>query len=680
MALTPHPILCTAVSFLLAGASVTAQLRSALEVRSLPPETAETGLPVDLRGVVVFSDPPSTIFFQDQTAGTFFRLDGRTPPAPGDEIRVIGRTMPGLYLPGIHEATFEILGHPGLPEAIPARLDDLLSGRYHYQRVSVEGIVRTIASNEENTSILRLDLGSRVVAVQVETVAEGGADLVDARVRVEGLAAGEMNHRRQLVEPYLRCHDWSDLTVIAPARPVAEIASVSPGEILTFAVGGSMRHRVRLAGTVLASFGEGEIFLRSEDSGLAVRLRETELKPEPGDAVEVVGFPEMDRFSARLVDAAIVSRRAEGGGPAPLPVELDDLLEGLHDNDLVSLEADLVELYRNERGTVLVLRQGEGTLRVETPLVPDDLAAGARVRATGIAVVESARRSGEYRAEPDRVVLRQRGPDDLAVLRAPTWWTTRRLATGLIVFLVATVFAGLWILMLRRQVVRQTAALRHRIEHEAVLEERQRLAREFHDTLEQQLAGLTLRLDAAAAKGGDEKLRGFLEGSRNLVSRIQSETRNLVSDLRQDPGEAADLVGALGELLDQGGTGAGPAISMISPAGGLPALPSRTVHHLRMIAQESVTNAMKHAAAKSIVLSLAMDEDALRMTIQDDGRGFDAETETSGQRRNSGHFGCMGMRERCRKIGAGIEWRSAPGEGTTVSVTLPKPPNGEDGR
>lgn len=672
----PQALLATGL-VLLTGAPAVAQLRTALEVRSLSPETAESGQPVDLRGIVVFSDPPSTIFLQDDTAGTFFRLDGRVPPAPGSEVRVTGTTMPGLYLPGIHEATFEILGQPGLPAAIPATLDDLLSGRYHYQRVSVEGIVRKISSNEENTAIVRLDLGSRVIAVQVETVAEGGKDLVDARVRVSGLAAGEVNHRRQLVEPYLRCHDWSDLAVVAPARPVDEIGEVSPGEILTFAVGGSMRHRVRLAGSVLAAFGEGEIFLRSDESGLAVQLVETERRPEIGDGIVVVGFPEMDRFSARLADASILSRRAEGDVPAPLPVEVGDLLEGLHDNDLVSIEADLVELYRSERGAVLLLREGAESLRVEAPSVPDDLAAGARIRATGIAVVESARRSGEYRAEPDRVVLRQRGPADLAVIRAPSWWTSGRLAAGLVIFLVATVLAGLWIVMLRRQVTRQTAALRHRIEHEAVLEERQRLAREFHDTLEQQLAGLTLRLDAAVAKGGDEKLRGFLEGSRSLVSRIQSETRNLVSDLRQDPGEAADLVGALGELLDQGNAGAGPALSMISPDGGLPALPSRTVHHLRMIAQESVTNAIKHAGAAIIVLSLAMDEGGLRMTIKDDGHGFDTITGTSGK---SGHFGCMGMRERCRKIGAEIAWHSSLGEGTEVVVTLPNPPNGEVAR
>jgi signal transduction histidine kinase len=378
----------------------------------------------------------------------------------------------------------------------------------------------------------------------------------------------------------------------------------------------------------------------------------------------------MDRFSARLVDASVVSRLGGGGGAEAHRVPVGDLLEGLHDNDLVSIEADLVERYRNERGSTLLLRGGDDTARVEAADLAGEPSPGTRLRATGIAVVESSRRSGEYRAEPERVVLRLRRTEDLAVLSAPPWWTPARLATGLVVFLVATVLAGLWIVSLRRQVTRQTAALRHRIGHEAILEERQRLAREFHDTLEQQLAGLALRLDAAVAKGGDEKLRGFLQGSRSLVSRIQTETRNLVADLRQDPEEAADLVGSLGELLEQGRDGVGPDIALISPTDGLPALPSRSVHHLRMIAQESLTNAIKHAGAKRVDLILEPVPGGLVLRIRDDGRGFDTGVETSGK---SGHFGCMGMRERCRKIGARIEWRSAPGEGTEVTVILTNP-------
>ncbi|MEQ1842945.1 MAG: sensor histidine kinase, partial [Verrucomicrobiales bacterium] len=113
---------------------VEAQLTTALELRSLTADEADTGLPVDLRGVVIFAEPQGTVFFQDATAGTFFQLKGQTAPAPGDEIRVKGASYPGLYLPGIAEAKLEVLGHPGLPGAVAVSFDDLASGRYHYQR------------------------------------------------------------------------------------------------------------------------------------------------------------------------------------------------------------------------------------------------------------------------------------------------------------------------------------------------------------------------------------------------------------------------------------------------------------------------------------------------------------------------------------------------------------------
>jgi signal transduction histidine kinase len=643
-------------------------LTTALELRSLSAEEADAGVPVDLRGIVIFAEPQGTVFFQDATAGTFFQLKGQTAPAPGDEIRVRGVSYPGLYLPGIEEAKLEILGHPGLPDAVEVTFDDLASGRYHYQRVSVEGIVRTIEPDEEGASLVRVALGSRVVEIRMEELPPGEKTLIDSRVRVSGLAAGELNNRRQLVEPYLRCRSWDDIGIIEPARDLRSIPEVSPEEILTFAVGGQERRRVKVTGTVLASFPDGEVFLRSGESAIGIRRTATDPLLESGDYVEMLGFPEMDRFSARLVDTVTLDHFPGDGGAVPVAVAMADLLEGAHDSDLVTLTADLSEQYRNEKGGVLVLRDGGRTIRADAPGLPDDLLPGARISVTGIAVVESTRRSTQYRSEPDRVSLRVKSVDDIVVLRQASWWTSPRLATALIVLLIATVLAGLWITLLRRQVARQTGALRERIGIEAALEERQRIAREFHDTLEQDLAGLSLRLDAAAARGTDEKLRGFIEGSRNLVSRIQVETRNLVSDLRQEPGEEADLISALGELVTTRGDGIGPEIAMVSPVEGMPSLPSRTVHHLRMIAQESVTNVIKHAGAAKVVISVGHDGNELVMRITDDGRGFDVEGNTSGR---AGHFGCMGMRERCRKIGAEIAWESAPGQGTTVLVTLP---------
>ncbi len=336
-----------------------AQLTTALELRSLSPEVAESGVAVDLRGVVIFAEARGTVFFQDATAGTFFQLKGLTAPAPGDEIRVRGISYPGLYLPGIQEATLEVLGHPGLPEAVAVSFDDLSSGRYHYQRVSVEGIVRTVeavdavAPDKEGVSLVRVALGSRVVEVRMEAPLQAGDSLIDSRVRITGLAAGELNPRRQLVEPYLRCRDWSDLQILDVGRTGQAIPEVSPEQLLNFAVGGQERRRVRVGGIVLAVFPDGEVYLRNGEAGIGVRRTGADPRLENGDRVEMAGFPEMDRFSARIVDAVVVDHFPGEGSPPPVAATMPDLLSGLHESDLILLEAEISEQYRNERGVFL---------------------------------------------------------------------------------------------------------------------------------------------------------------------------------------------------------------------------------------------------------------------------------------------------------------------------------------
>ena len=91
-------------------------------------------------------------------------------------------------------------------------------------------------------------------------------------------------------------------------------------------------------------------------------------------------------------------------------------------------------------------------------------------------------------------------------------------------------------------------------------------------------------------------------------------------------------------------------------------------HHLRMIAQEAITNALKHAQATEITLHLSTTPSLLTLRITDDGHGFDPTSQTHGQ---PGHFGCIGIRERARKVGAEVKWESEAGKGTTVCVELP---------
>jgi signal transduction histidine kinase len=649
-------------------------LKQPSEVRALAIEQAQEQLPVHLTARVGFIAAPGTVFIQDAVAGTFFRTrESIGHLAIGDLVELHGVTFPGLYLTGIDASSFKVLEHGAPPAATPATFDDLTSGRYHYQRVSLQGIVRRLETPEENRTVLILALGPQLLEVRIDSAASDATAWVDALVEVQGLAAGGINDRRQLVQPYLRVASWEHVRVLTSPAPADAIPTVSATRLLRFPTSSGAahhQHRVKVRGQVLASFPDGRIYLRESEieppTALAARLTTPDPSLTIGQTVSLIGFPHMGGFSARLDDAATLT--VEEGTPAsPIATTLKALASADLDADLVQFQATLIEHSRTDQGIELRLQDGSATLTALLPSIPEDFpATGSVLSVTGICQVEAAEESG-FRARPTIVRLLLRSDVDLLVLQAPAWWTPRRLIT-LVGVLLGVLVAGLvWISLLHRQVIRQANTLRTQIAKKAVLEERQRIAREFHDTLEQELAGLSIRLGALGSRSLDDKATRLLQTSLQLVSRIQIEARNLVADLRSDDLHASDLRLALEELVSRQAAQA-PAIhfALASP---LPPLPARIVHHLRMIAQEALTNILKHAAAQHLTLTVQPIVGGLEMQISDDGKGFLPDHPPVGH----GHFGCIGIRERCRKMGATVTWQSAPNQGTTVTVQVPLP-------
>lgn len=643
------------------------EIATAAEVRALSPAEADRGRPARLRGSVTFVEGPSAIFLEDETSGTFFRVHKLGPLHAGDRIEVTGKTRMGLYLPGLDYAELRILGSGPLPPAIPAAFEDLVSGRYHYRRVAVEGVVRSVAPVDEGRSLLRLAMGSRVVDVQVEMPVDLELTLVDSRVRVAGLAAGLLNERHQLIRPYLRVIDWGDISILERAPNVDQVPTISADELLAFSAKGRSAHRCRLTGLVTAVFAPSTAHLRAGQSAFEVNF----VRPEvlvAGDTVEIAGFPEMNRFNASVADAVVVLRKS-GVPPVPRGLASPDELAGQHDGDLVTFPARVAETLKTSEAVVLVLQGPNRSVQLRMPDSFEPPPPGSRVQATGVCTVEAgAPRSSGYVTLARIFSLRARGPGDLTVLQSPPWWTVQKLVVVLGGLATLVLLASLWISALRRQVGRQTAALRGGIESEAALEERHRIAREFHDSLEQDLAGLGLRLDAVATRAIDDKGRALIAGSRGLVSRIQAETRNLVSDLRDPAETAGDLAGVLRAVADEHVDKERITLSVKLPLAPPPLLAATVVHHLRMIARESVTNALKHGGSTLVTLALQVKENALVLSIADNGMGFDPALADRGK---AGHFGCVGIRERARRIGAAVVWRSAPGAGVTVELTLP---------
>jgi ligand-binding sensor domain-containing protein/signal transduction histidine kinase len=212
----------------------------------------------------------------------------------------------------------------------------------------------------------------------------------------------------------------------------------------------------------------------------------------------------------------------------------------------------------------------------------------------------------------------------------------------------------------------------------AVLDERTRIARELHDTLAQGLAVVGLQLEALAARWPrseeDEAAQHHLEQARRQVRVSLVEARHSVWDLRSPRLEDWDLRGALESLAEE--VRATGTMETGFRFEGIPrALPDNVKRHLLRIAQEAVSNTLKHAHARRVEITLSMEARALRLVVSDDGCGFDPETVASGA-----HFGLAGMRERARLIAAQLEVARAPSGGTAVTVCLPLEEAGKEHR
>jgi signal transduction histidine kinase len=225
-----------------------------------------------------------------------------------------------------------------------------------------------------------------------------------------------------------------------------------------------------------------------------------------------------------------------------------------------------------------------------------------------------------------------------------------------------------WLFALDRKVRQQTTIIQQKLRREAVLEERTRIAREFHDTLEQELVAITLQLETVAAQFDDAPriARQMLELARNMTRRSLFEARRSVWDLRSHLLENSNLPTALAEVAKL--MAASTSILISVETSGLPRrLPMPVENHLLRIAQEAVANALKHSHAARIELTLAYQPDQVRLRVHDDGIGFVVDKSTAVY---GGHFGLLDMGERTEKIGGALSINSVPGRGTEIIVEV----------
>jgi signal transduction histidine kinase len=618
---------------------------------------------------ITFVDPNGTTYIRDETGATFFQSSRSSSYQAGQTVNIRGVRFPGLYIGGIIPSKVDVLSAGPPPEPKTLTLRELETGQHHYEYVEITGVGRSFELTGETTGKLRLNVEGGILEVQFDQVPEDGPSLVDAELRIRGLAAGAINDHRQLVYPYLRAIDGNAVTVIQSALANPFDTKTTPLTLLfDFARTGTVSHRVKISGTALGPLIQGSVFLRQENRSLRVFTSTPLPDIQAGDQVEALGFPEMGRFSAVLADATLQVTSQDNSLPPPIKPDLKQINSGALDADLVSIEGTVIQHLDNDN--VFIVRTPNETLRViahgwKIPKV----ALGSQARFTGIWLVTDVR-SGKrsYRVSPGAHELWLRSAADVTILSEPSWWSSEKLSIMLGIVAGAGLLVLIWAAILQRQVARQVRIIEVKAQREAMIEERQRIAREFHDTLEQELAGLSLRLDAAVPRVSDEKAKGLLDQLRKLLFRLQTETRDFVWDLRDESQHSEPLETSLSILIDHLQTTTSMPLAY-STMEGMPIVPALAQHHLLRIAREAINNAIKYSSASRIRILLFHGNGTVHLKVEDDGLGFDV----GGKPGPSGHFGLQGMKERVRKLGADLDIRSNPGEGTTIEVVLAIP-------
>ena len=204
-----------------------------------------------------------------------------------------------------------------------------------------------------------------------------------------------------------------------------------------------------------------------------------------------------------------------------------------------------------------------------------------------------------------------------------------------------------------------------------VRDERERLAREIHDTLAQGLAGIVAQLQAARTASATGRER-HLDTAAELARSTLVEARRSVQALRPEPLEAARLPDALADVAARWSEVTGVPAAVTTTGTPRQLHPEVEIALLRT-GQEALANVGKHAAASRVGVTLSYMEDVVTLDVRDDGIGFDL-AGLPGEVADGSGFGLTGMRQRVGRIAGRLEIESSPGEGTAVSATVPAIP------
>ena len=444
------------------------------QIRELTRQKAALKPEVCLHAVVTFYDPDgNNVYIQDATGGNWVDIGPKPWPdmKVGDWVEVRGVVQWLDFAPDVAKAHFRVLGRVPLPLAPMVSFSQLTSTNTNSRRVQVEGIVLDETKQGEQLR-LTLDVDSGTVNAWIPHVPGPiPANLLDAKVRIQGVCGATFNKKNQLIGARLNVPSLADVQVI-------EVSSKDPFAGTLQSISSLLRYapttelgRIRVRGVVtLQQVGRG-LFIQDGNGGLFVDSKQR-TRFEVGDYVEAAGFPGVSEGLSPILQHAIVRSLGSRAQVSPSPIVPQQALQGQHDSELVRINGRLLQEADVHGERLLTLEADsmifEASLRSQgrsQSLAHPEI--GSLLELTGVCSIQA-----NETGDPLGFHIVLRSPHDIAVLRTPSWWTTQRALSVLSLAILAGFLSLVWVSVLRRRVHRQTEIIRLRLESEAALEQR----------------------------------------------------------------------------------------------------------------------------------------------------------------------------------------------------------------
>ena len=612
---------------------------------------------------------------------------------PGDRVRIRGDIIRGqngiLYTYARH---IDVLSHGPAPLPVEASAADFYHGKYIYRLIRITGTVVDAFTDEIDPRFMFLIIscGRESVYVSIrkpQANARQLLDLVDSKVSVVGIGVRERSSRPQNRKGLQLCASGpSAITIVTP--PPADRFNVPTctnvnADILEIMTGDIQRRKI--TGQVIAVWHGNRVLVRTPYGISRIDILGDGALPSCGSTIEAVGTPETDLYNVNLSSAIWrPTQLTVPPGPSLQQIKFDKLVSDERGRREikpefhgcpVTLRGTVRELREaHETGTCLTLECGKHLVPVEfnsPDLLPADLGVGCAAAITGVCImdVENWRPQSPF-PHIEGFILAVRAPQDVTILSRPPWWTAGRLIAAIAILAGTLLAILLWNLSLQRLVERRSRELAQekvgRLESELKIQERTRLAVELHDSVAQNLTGVSMEIDTAtqlAQEKCDSMFMHLAIAAKTLQS-CRDELRNCLWDLRSRALEENNMNEAIRRTVAPQITGVELVIRFSVPR---KRLSDDTTHALLRIIRELVVNATRHGKAKTIRIAGGLEENRVLFSVRDDGIGFNPDTCPGVLQ---GHFGLQGIKERVSKFGGNLSIESAPGAGTKVTVGI----------